>query len=71
MSKEFITWKDRSARHEVKEFTKPVACPWCGGTDFWLAPWGWVCRKCHPPYEQVLKEWREKTNEEQKRDNNL
>ncbi len=71
MSKEFITWKDRSARHEVKEFTKPVACPWCGGSDFWLAPWGWVCSKCHPPYEQVLKEWREKTNEEQKRDNNL
>jgi len=55
MSKEFITWNDRSARHEVKEFTKPVACPWCGGSDFWLAPWGWVCSKCHPN-PNILKE---------------
>ena len=64
----YYTWKDPKLN---ADFTKPEKCRYCGGTDFWLAPWGWVCRKCHPPYEQVLKEWREKKNEEQKRDNNL
>jgi len=32
---------------------KPAYCRYCGGTDFWLAPWGsWVCRKCHPPVHE-------------------
>jgi len=32
---------------------KPGRCPYCGGSDFWLAPWGsWVCRKCHPPVHE-------------------
>ena len=45
-------------KQEIPE--KPAYCRYCGGTDFWLASWGWVCRKCHPPYEEVLKEWEEK-----------